>query len=44
MGCDLVIRGLDLEALEKAADEGTDLFGLDGDFASFFKTEAVHGA
>lgn len=35
MGCELVIRGLDLKALATVEKAGTDLFGLDAEFAKF---------
>lgn len=39
MGCELVIRGLDRKALVEASGAGTDLFGLDVDFAQFITEE-----
>ena len=42
MGCDLVIRGLDMKALQEASRNGTDLFGIDSEFSHFFgKEEAI---
>ncbi|MCR4940689.1 MAG: peptidoglycan endopeptidase [Treponemataceae bacterium] len=35
-GCDVIIRGLDREALEKASKEGNELFGLDDELKDYF--------
>ena len=35
-GFDIAIRGLDSQAFENAADTGSDLFGLDTEFAEYF--------
>lgn len=34
-GCDVIIRGLDRAALEKASREGSDLFGLDDELSQY---------
>jgi hypothetical protein len=34
-GFDMAIRGLDRKAFVEAADAGTDLFGLDAEFAEY---------
>ena len=39
MGCDLVIRGLNMQAFRDAGRDGTDLFGLDAEFSQFVKEE-----
>ncbi len=43
MGCELVIRGLDLKALSNAEEAGTDLFGLDAEYARFIEKEKAVG-
>jgi hypothetical protein len=40
MGCEILIRGLDRKALAEADKEGTDLFGLDEEFATYFEKKA----
>ena len=39
IGYDMVIRGLDEKALDEAVDAGSDLFGLDAEFADFIELE-----
>ena len=38
-GYDMAIRGLDRKALVEAADAGTDLFGLDAEFAEYIDAD-----
>lgn len=38
---DCIVRGLDREALQKASDEGTDLFGPDPQFEDFMEAVAA---
>ena len=39
IGYDMVIRGLDRQALEESAEAGEDLFGLDAEFADYIEME-----
>jgi murein DD-endopeptidase len=41
-GCDVVIRGLNLGALEDANKNGTDLFSLDDELKTYFKEKMVN--
>ncbi len=38
-GCDCIVRGLDRNILQRASDEGTDLFGLDEELQLLFQME-----